>query len=130
TKKAIHLALLAMSIPFGLIGIVAGQIVAAVLSSVYYMHCSAKLIGYSWRAQLRDILEPVAAAALAAAGTAWLMEAASLPLAWQALAGAACFALLYLLLSHLGQVAGYLFLRERLRAWRRGSARKMAETRP
>ena len=129
TKKAIHLALLAVSIPFGLIGIVAGQIVAAALSSVYYMHCSAKLIGYTWRAQLRDILEPVAAAALAAAGTAWLMEAASLPPAWHALAGAACFALLYLLLSHLGQVAGYLFLREKLRAWRRGSASKMAETR-
>src|SRR5690606_16705657 len=45
TKKAIHLLLLAMSIPFGLVGIVAGQIIAAVLSSIYYMHCSATLIG-------------------------------------------------------------------------------------
>jgi len=130
TKKAIHLALLAASIPFGLTGIVAGQIVAAVLSSIYYMHCSAKLIGYTWRAQFRDILEPVAAAAVAAAATAWLMAAASLPAPWHALAGAACYALLYLLLSHVTHVAGYLFLRDKLRAWRKGSAQKMAESRP
>lgn len=129
-KKAIHLLLLAASIPFGLTGIVAGQIVAALLSSVYYMHCGSRLIGYTWGAQLRDILEPVAAAALAALGTAWLMNEASLPAGWHAVAGAACFALLYLLASHVGRVAGYLFLRNKLRAWRQGATNKLAETRP
>src|SRR5690606_32904265 len=129
-KKAIHLLLLAASIPFGLTGIVAGQIVAAVLSSLYYMHCSSALIGYTWAAQLRDAFEPVAAAALAALGTGWLMGEASLPPAWHALTGAACFTLLYLASSHVGRVAGYLFLRDKLRAWRRDASVKLAETRP
>lgn len=128
TKKAIHLVLLAISIPFGLIGIVAGQILAAVLSSIYYMHCSATLIGYTWRTQLRDIFEPVAVAAVAAGATAWLMDAAALAPGWHALAGGALFTTLYLGLSHLTRVAGYLFLREKLRAWRRRSPNKLPET--
>ena len=129
-KKAIHLLLLAASVPFGLAGIVAGQILAALLSSVYYMHCGSRLIGYTWAAQLRDIAQPAAAAALATLITAWLLAAASMPPGWHALVGGVCFAVVYLAASHAGRVAGYLFLRQKLRDWRRGTTNKLAETRP
>ncbi|MDS1140064.1 lipopolysaccharide biosynthesis protein [Pusillimonas sp. SM2304] len=128
TKKAIHLALLAASIPFGLIGIVIGQIVAVALSSLYYMYCSVTQIGYTWRDQLRDMFDPIAVAAVCAGATAWLMHAAALSPGWHALAGGLCFVILYLLLSHLTRVAGYVFLKERLQAWRHRSASKIPET--
>jgi len=129
TKKAIHLVLLAASIPFGLIGIVTGQIIAATLSSIYYMHCSAKLIGYTWRSQLRDIAEPVATASVAAAGTSWLMHAASLSAGRHIVAGGLCFAVLYLLLSHLVRVSGYLLLKKKFMGWRQAASRKLTESR-
>src|SRR3546814_8319886 len=92
-------SLLAASIPFGLIGIVTGQIVAVALSSLYYMHCSATQIGYSWRTQLLDMFEPIAVAAVCAGATAWLMHAAAPSPAWHVLAGACCYAIFYLLLD-------------------------------
>ncbi|MGB3288403.1 MAG: lipopolysaccharide biosynthesis protein [Burkholderiaceae bacterium] len=128
TKKAIHLALLAGSIPFGLIGIVAGQILAVALSSLYYMHCSATQIGYTWRAQLLDMFEPIAVAAASAGATAWLMHAAGLNPSWHALAGGFCFAALYLLLSQLAGVAGHVFLKERLEAQLRRRGGKIQGT--
>lgn len=128
TKKAIHLALLAASIPFGLIGIVAGQILAVALSSLYYMYCSAVHIGYTWRAQLLDMFEPIAVAAACAGATAWLMHTAAMSPGWHALTGGLCFAVLYLLLSHLSGVAGYVFLKERLQVWLRRNASKIQET--
>src|SRR5690606_12281611 len=118
TKKTIHLALLAASIPFGLIGIVTGQIIAVALSSLYYMYCSASQIGYTWRAQLRDMFDPIAVAAICAGATAWLMHATALSPSWHLLAGGFCYAALYLLLSHVTRVAGYVFLKEKLYAWR------------
>lgn len=129
-KKAVHLILLAVSIPFGLTGIVAGQIVAALLSSVCYMHYGSKLIGYTWAAQLRDMAEPVAVAALATLVTAWLLNTAPLPAGWHVLAGAGCFTLLYWMGSHGGRVAGYRFLLAKLHAWRRSTTKKLAQTRP
>ncbi|AEC21759.1 capsular polysaccharide repeat unit transporter [Pusillimonas sp. T7-7] len=128
TKKAIHLALLAASIPFGLIGIVTGQILAVALSSLYYMHCSATQIGYTWGAQLRDMFEPIIVATLAAGATAWLMHVLALNTGLHAVAGALCFALLYLVLSHIGRVAGYIFLRKKLHAWRHRNASNIPET--
>ncbi|UYO94007.1 lipopolysaccharide biosynthesis protein [Pollutimonas sp. M17] len=128
SKKAIHLVLLAASIPFGLIGIVTGQIIAVALSSLYYMHCSATQIGYSWRAQLLDLFEPIAVAAVCAGATAWLMHTAALTPSWHALAGGFCFGALYLLLSHLAGVAGHMFLKEKLQAWFQRNTGKIQET--
>ncbi len=127
TKKTIHLVLLAASIPFGLIGIVAGQIIAVALSSLYYMHCSATQIGYTWRAQLRDMAEPIAAATVSAGATLWMMRSITLSPGWLALAGSCCYALAYLTLSHMARVAGYVFLKEKLHAWRHRHAGKITQ---
>jgi len=121
-KKGLHLLLLAVAIPYGIQGILVGQIAATVLSCLPYMHYSAALLGYGWREQFKDMLEPIAAAGLAVLASGLLLRALALPDAWSALAGAASFTFIYVAASHAAGVGGYRFLRGRLAAWRAGGA--------
>src|SRR3546814_9615869 len=73
------------------------------------------------------MFEPIIVAALAAGATAWLMHALALNTGLHAVAGALCFAALYLMLSHIGSVAGYVFLRKKLHAWRHRNASTLPE---
>ena len=63
-KKAVTLAILFLSIPFGVLGIIVGQIIGSLLCLVPNTYYSVKLINYGVKEQLVDVLKPTIAAAI------------------------------------------------------------------
>jgi O-antigen/teichoic acid export membrane protein len=61
-KKSANVIALIISIPFGIYGILIGQILMSILALIPNTFYSAKLIGYGLSTQLSDIFRPVAAA--------------------------------------------------------------------
>ncbi|SHH94697.1 lipopolysaccharide biosynthesis protein [Pollutimonas bauzanensis] len=123
-KKGLHLALLAASVPYGITGILAGQIIAMALSCLPYMYYSAALIGYTLGEQLKDMLKPVIAATLAVAATWLLLNALGASAPWAAVIGGLAFAALYLAISHLANVEGYALIKNKSHALLAGRLRK------
>lgn len=78
-KKAVNLALLFFAIPFGVIGIVASQVIGTFLALIPNTYFSARLVGYSFFDQIKDVMKPLAAAAFAGI-TAWLATQVETPL--------------------------------------------------
>ena len=77
-KKGIQITLLVTSIPFGVLGIVIGQVIGSILSLVPNSYYTAKLINYGFKAQMLDVIKPVASAAVGAGG-AWLVLQSGIP---------------------------------------------------
>lgn len=71
-KKAVNLTMLFMAIPYGVLGIVASQVIATFLSLLPNTYFSAKLVGYSLSEQVKDVIKPIGAAVVAGA-LAWLL---------------------------------------------------------
>lgn len=123
-KKGLHLALLAASVPYGIVGILAGQIVAVTLSSVPYMYYSAALIDYRLPEQIKDIFKPVAASAIAAFATWMLLEALDVSAPWAAPIGGFTFALLYIAVCHVANIEGYVLIKNKFHTVLPGFLRK------
>jgi O-antigen/teichoic acid export membrane protein len=123
-KKGLHLALLALAAPYGIIAILAGQIAASALSCLPYMYYSSTLIDYRFPEQFKDILKPIMAATLAVAATGLLLRTINLPDPWIVLIGGLAFAVLYIAISHLAGVEGYAFIKARLLALRANRLKK------
>jgi len=125
-KKGLHLALLAATAPFGIMAILIGQVVAAALSCLPYMYYSHTLLGYRLALQLRDIIKPVFASAVAAA-LAWglLLGIDAAPMLAVA-AGSACFILTYAIAGQLLSVEGFVLIRNKLLALHARQIKKRA----
>ncbi|RTZ42338.1 lipopolysaccharide biosynthesis protein [Candidimonas sp. SYP-B2681] len=129
-KKALHLVLLAASVPYGIVGILIGQIIAVVLSSLPYMYYSTALIDYRLSEQTIDILKPVAASAAAVATTALLLGAVDVSALWSALLGGMAFFVLYFVICHFARIEAYVLMKNKLLALLSGHLRtKAAKTR-
>ena len=61
-KKSVNIVVLILSIPYGIYGILIGQILVSILALGPNTYYSAKLIGYGLTTQLSDILRSVTAA--------------------------------------------------------------------
>lgn len=71
-KKGIQLAVLVASVPFGVMGIVTGQVIGSAIALIPNSYYTAKLIDYGLKAQIADVLKPMASATIAAV-LAWLI---------------------------------------------------------
>jgi O-antigen/teichoic acid export membrane protein len=65
-KKAVNITLLFAAIPFGVIGILASQVIGSLLALIPNTYYSARLVGYSLVAQVKDVIKPIFAAFVAA----------------------------------------------------------------
>ena len=61
-RKSVNVMVLILSIPYGIYGILIGQILVSILAIIPNTYYSAKLIGYGLTTQLSDILRSVIAA--------------------------------------------------------------------
>lgn len=61
-KKSVNVVVLILSIPYGIYGILIGQVLVSILALAPNTYYSAKLIGYNLSKQLSDIIRSVAAA--------------------------------------------------------------------
>lgn len=72
-KKAVNLTLLFLAIPYGVLGIVASQVVGAFLALIPNTYFSVQLVGYSLFEQIKDIVKPLFAALCAGFGSWFFM---------------------------------------------------------
>lgn len=77
-KKIVGIIILIISIPFGIYGILIGQIIASLLALIPNIYFSYLLIGYGYREQLTDLSRSVAAAVLS--GISIVLLSRTLPL--------------------------------------------------
>lgn len=66
-KRSASIAILVMAVPFGIFGILLGQIFVSMFSLLPNTYYTSKLIGYTLSEQLFDIVRPVIAATLSGA---------------------------------------------------------------
>jgi O-antigen/teichoic acid export membrane protein len=71
-KKAVNLTLLFLAIPYGVFGIVVSQVIGTFLSLIPNTYFSARLVGYSFFDQIKDVVKPLFAALVAGFGS-WFM---------------------------------------------------------
>jgi len=71
-KKAVNLTLLFLAIPYGVFGIVVSQVIGAFLALIPNTYFSARLVGYSFFDQIKDVVKPLFAA-LVAGFCSWFM---------------------------------------------------------
>ncbi|PLC53042.1 lipopolysaccharide biosynthesis protein [Pollutimonas nitritireducens] len=114
-KKGLHLGLLAASVPYGIEGILIGQIFAVLLSSAPYMYYSSAMIGYRVAEQVKDMLKPLVSASIAAIASWSLLNALNLSAAWASVAGGLAFSALYIGICHLARIEGYVLISKRLK---------------
>ena len=72
-KRSIYLILLILSIPFGIIGIIIGQVLGAFLALIPNTYFTSKLVGYSLWEQTKDAIKPMLAALVSSVGV-WLFS--------------------------------------------------------
>lgn len=70
-KKGIQVSILVASIPFGVIGIVIGQVIGSIIALVPNSYYTSRLIQYSFRMQIVDVIKPISAGAIAGI-SAWV----------------------------------------------------------
>lgn len=71
-KRAVSIALLFLAIPYGVIGIIGGQIISSFFSLIPNTYFTAKLIDYSLIAQIRDVIKPIISSCITGIFT-WLL---------------------------------------------------------
>ncbi|NGM87657.1 lipopolysaccharide biosynthesis protein [Parapusillimonas sp. SGNA-6] len=123
-KKALHLGLLAASAPFGMEAILTSQIIAMALSSIPYIYFSSALIGYSHAEQLKDMLKPLAAAAVAATAAWSILSPLQMPAFMSASIGSVAFIVAYSAASHVVGAEGYALVKRKLRSFTAATIKK------
>lgn len=71
-KRAVSISLLFLAVPYGVTGIIVGQIISSLFSLIPNTYFTAKLIEYSLVTQLRDVIKPMISA-IAAGYLSWLV---------------------------------------------------------
>jgi O-antigen/teichoic acid export membrane protein len=71
-KKAVNLTLLFLAIPYGVFGIIVSQVIGTFLALIPNIYFSARLVGYSFVDQIKDVVKPLFAALVAGFGS-WFM---------------------------------------------------------
>ena len=109
-KKAVNLTMLILAIPYGVLGIVVSQVAATFLALIPNTYFSKKLVGYSLRKQVSDVIKPIVSAVIAAM-VAWCVAQTSFswPILTLLSAGLVGF-LVYLFASFLIRAEGALFI--------------------
>lgn len=64
-KKLVSVGFLVVSIPYGVTGVVASQVASSIFALLPNTYYSSSLIGYSLIEQVRDVIKPLSAAAVA-----------------------------------------------------------------
>lgn len=64
-KRAVSLSLLFLAIPYGIIGILIGQIISSYFALIANTYFTAKLINYSLLTQIKDVIKPILSSILA-----------------------------------------------------------------
>lgn len=113
-KKIIGILLLVASIPFGVTGIVFGQVVSSVLALIPNTYYSKKLIGYGLKEQLLDSLGPVLLAATSAVLSWWAISLAAFHPAIAAVFGLIIFSVLYIFGSWFLRVNAFIFVLKKI----------------
>jgi len=68
-KKAVNLTLLFLAIPYGVFGIVVSQVIGTFLALVPNTYFSARLVGYLFVDQIKDVAKPLFSALVAGFGS-------------------------------------------------------------
>lgn len=71
-KRTISIALLFLAIPYGVKGIIVGQVISSLFALIPNTYFTAKLIEYSLATQIRDVIKPMLSA-VAAGYLSWLV---------------------------------------------------------
>lgn len=109
-KRAFSLLMLFLAIPYGVSGIIIGQIISSFFALIPNTYFSAQLVSYSIFDQLKDVIKPYISALLAGF-TSWLFiqQAASFSIFW--LVGGCLVGLFtYLALSYFFRAEGMILL--------------------
>ncbi len=109
-KKSVGLLMLLISIPFGVAGIIIGQVISSVLALIPNTYYSAKLINYGLKEQLLDAFKPVLVAFISAALSWWLATAITLHLLTNILTGLVSGSLVYLVGCWLIKAEGFVWI--------------------
>jgi len=105
-KKAVNLTMLFLAIPYGVLGIVASQVIATFLALVPNTYFSAKLVGYSLGEQVKDVIKPIGAAAVAGTAAALATQVDTTSQAASILIAGTAGVVVYLLSSCLFRAEG------------------------
>ncbi|WP_414430009.1 lipopolysaccharide biosynthesis protein [Alcanivorax sp. IL3] len=119
-KKAIQIVVLLLSIPYGVIGIVAGQVVTSVLSLLPNTFYTSRIIGYTARRQFFDIAKPVVSAFFAVIVFLLFMQVDADFLILKQIVGGVLACVAYLLISIAIRAEGAVLILKRLGSLRRG----------
>ena len=107
-KKIVNIALLFATLPFGVLAIVASQVVGSLLALIPNAYYSAKLIDYSIKEQIRDVIRPILASLFAAGLSAsYMLEdegSIAVSLLLSCVVGGVCFLIMSILLRVEGAV--------------------------
>lgn len=118
-KKLVGLTLLALSIPYGVTGIVIGQVISSVLALIPNAYYSAKLINYTLFEQLKDALKPTLLAFVAALFCWYLSSVSSLHMFLNVVLGLGGGMLLYITGCWLFKAEGFVWLVSKTRGYLR-----------
>ena len=109
-KRAISIITLLLSIPYGIFGIIIGQIISSFLSLIPNTYFTAQLVDYSLMNQTKDVIKPYGSAVIAGF-CSWLFihQADSFTIFWL-IGGGLVGVFTYLILSYFIRVEGMIFL--------------------
>lgn len=71
-KRAVSITLLFLTIPYGIIGIIVGQVISSFFALIPNTYFTAKLVNYSLLDQVRDVIKPIFSSIVAGTFT-WLL---------------------------------------------------------
>ena len=110
-KRAVSMILLFLAIPYGVSGIIIGQIISSIFALIPNTYFSAQLINYSLFNQLKDIIKPFFSALIAGvASWSFVNQGENFPIIWL-IGGGLTGVAVYLTLSYLIRVeAMYLLI--------------------
>lgn len=115
-KRAVSLSLLLLSIPYGVSGIIIGQIISSVFALLPNTYFSAQLIGYSLLKQFKDAIKPLVSAFVSGLLTWSFVLQAEHYLFLRLLSGGLIGSVVYLLLCYCIRAEGMVLLTNKLSA--------------
>lgn len=114
-KRAVSLILLCLSIPYGVVGIIIGQIITSFFSLLPNTYYSAKLINYSFLSQFKDSVKPIISAIFAGLISGiYIMQAQSDYFLWL-ISGTMLGLITYLFSSYILKSEGLVILYHRIK---------------
>ena len=111
-KRSIGVLLLAISVPFGLLAIALSMLLGNIIAALLNASPNNKLIGYSIRSQIKDILPSLLMSLLVYAGVSMVIDNLSTTNCWiQLTIGIGAGLSIYVLTSYLFKVESFLYIK-------------------